>query len=105
MPHPSRWGWRLELRTHGRYPGASCALEETVRALKMTVLWSLVLLLYAAADPFVGTWKLDSSKSKFTMGDPRFIVAIIQIESSGNGLKSTASAADGEGFASDFTFN
>src|SRR5262249_54084710 len=79
--------------------------EEAVRALRMAELWSLVLLSYAAADPFVGTWKLDSRKSKFTLGDPSFIVATMQIESTGNGLKSTASAANGEGLASDFTFN
>ena len=59
----------------------------------------------AAADPFVGTWKLDSRKSSFKRGDPSFMVAVVQIESTANGLKSTATAANGEGLASDFTFS
>jgi len=63
------------------------------------------LLLSAAGDPFVGTWKLDAYRSKFAIGEPRFMFATMKIESSGTGLKSTASAADGEGVASDFTFN
>jgi len=72
---------------------------------------SAVLLLGVAApflfsgnSPFVGTWKLDSRQSKFTIGDPSFMFATMQIEQAENGLKSTASGADGKGYASDFTF-
>ena len=73
-----------------------------IRLQLFTIL--LVLTLHAAVDPFVGVWKLDSRKSKFTIGDPSFMFATIQVETTANGLKSTASAANGEGFASDFTF-
>jgi hypothetical protein len=72
---------------------------------KLTVLCILVLSLLAATDPFVGTWKLSTSKSKFAPGAPGFFLATIQIESAGTGLKSTASAADGQGIVSDFTFS
>jgi hypothetical protein len=75
-----------------------------MRALKLQVIWLLAPLLCAAADPFVGIWKLDSLRSKFTTGDPSVLFATINIESLGNGLKSTASGANGEGFATDFSF-
>jgi hypothetical protein len=73
-------------------------------ALKLQVVWLLAPLLCAAPDPFVGIWKLDSGKSTFTRGDPSIMLGTMQIEPLGNGLKSTASGANGEGFASDFTF-
>ena len=77
-----------------------------MRAIRLQVCWILVLPLFAGgADPFTGVWKLDSRKSKFTIGDPSFMFATMQIESSGNGLKSTVAAANGEGLASNFTFN
>jgi len=66
-----------------------------------TVAWSLL----AATDPFVGTWKLNINRCKFAPGAPSFILGAIQIESAGNGLKSTASGADGRGISSDFTFS
>jgi hypothetical protein len=75
-----------------------------VRLAKLSIFCLVTVMLHASADPFVGVWKLDSRKSKFTIGDPSFIFAAIQIEATGNGLKSTASAASGEGIASDFTF-
>jgi hypothetical protein len=73
-------------------------------ALKLQIVWLLAPLLCAAGDPFVGIWKLDSGRSKFTTGDPSIMLGTMQIETQGNGLKSTASGANGEGFASDFTF-
>jgi len=72
---------------------------------RLTILFSVTLPLLAAADPFVGTWKLNPSRSNFAPGAPRFILGAIQIESAGNGLKSTASGADGKGIVSDFTFS
>jgi hypothetical protein len=69
------------------------------------LLCALTSFLLAATDPFVGTWKLNVSKSKFAPDAPRFFLATIQIESAGNKLKSTASAADGQGIVSDFTFS
>jgi len=64
-----------------------------------------VAVLFAATDPFVGTWKVDTDRSTFTRGDPSFMFATLLIESAGGGLKSTASAADGDGLATDFMFN
>jgi hypothetical protein len=68
-------------------------------------LCTLTLSLMAAADPFVGTWKLNIDRSKFAPGAPGFILATIQVESIGKSLKSTGAAADGQGISSDFTFN
>ncbi len=76
-----------------------------MRAIRLQVFWVLVSFLYAGADSFVGLWKLDSHQSKFAIGDPSFMFATMQIESDGAGLKSTAAAADGQGLASNFTFN
>ena len=64
-----------------------------------------VVVLFAATDPFVGTWKMDTDRSKFTRGDPTFMFVTLLIESAGGGLQSTASAADGDGLATDLTFN
>ncbi len=69
------------------------------------VLFTLTLSLFAAGDPFVGIWKLNAEKSKFQPGAPAFFFATIQIEAAGSDLKSSASAADSEGFASDLTFS
>ena len=76
-----------------------------MKTAKTTLLCTLTLSLMAAADPFVGTWKLNIEGSKFTPGAPRFILATIQIESIGSGLKSTGAGADGQGISSEFTFN
>jgi hypothetical protein len=76
-----------------------------MKCLKLFGFSILAAFLYAGADPFVGTWKLDSDRSKFSSTGTSFMFATIQVESAGSGLKSTASAADGEGLASDFTFN
>jgi hypothetical protein len=71
----------------------------------IAVLWTFTLLLPAAADPFVGTWKLNKDRSTFAPDAPGFILATILVESAGSGLKSTASSADGKGIVSDFTFS
>jgi len=78
--------------------------EKPMKAARLIVLCTLTLALSAAVDPFVGTWKLNKGKSKFPPNTPGFFFATMLIESTGVGLKSTASAADGEGIASDFTF-
>ena len=76
-----------------------------MKTARTTLLCTLTLLLMAAADPFVGTWRLNIDRSKFTPGAPRFILATIQIDLTSTGLKSTAATADGQGISSDFTFN
>jgi hypothetical protein len=75
-----------------------------MKTVRLTVLGTLTLSLLAATDPFVGTWKLNTSRSKFPPDAPSFLVATMQIESTDAGLKSTASGADGAGIAGDFTF-
>jgi hypothetical protein len=72
---------------------------------RLTILCTVALPLLAVTDPFVGTWKLNTSRSKFAPGAPSFILGAIQIEPAVNGLKSTASGADGRGISSDFTFS
>src|SRR3954465_10351247 len=76
-----------------------------MKAARWILLCDLALCLLAATDPFVGTWKLNTHKSKFPPGTPGFFFATMLIESSGTGLKSTASAADGEGISTSFTFS
>ena len=76
-----------------------------MKAARLMVLCTLTLSSLVAADPFVGTWKLNTDRSKFPPGAPGFFLATMQIQSAGAALKSTASAADGEGIASDFTFS
>src|SRR5262249_13888433 len=65
----------------------------------------LALFAYAGADPFLGTWKVDSSRSRFSDPDASFMFATIEVQPAGNGLKSTTSGADGQGYATDFTFD
>ena len=72
---------------------------------RLPVLCLLALTLCAGDDPFAGTWKLDSDKSKFKLGAPKIMFGAIQIETGNGFLKSTASGSDNEGFVSDFTFN
>lgn len=76
-----------------------------MKTLKLCASCVLAIVLHAGADPFIGTWKLDYGRSNFTRTDASFLFATIKVESDGNGLKSTASAADGQGVASSFTFN
>jgi hypothetical protein len=76
-----------------------------MKIARRIVLFTLTFSLFAAADPFVGTWKLNAGQSKFEKGAPGFFFATMQIESAGSGLKSNASAADGEGISSDLTFS
>ncbi len=71
---------------------------------RVGALFMLAASLLAAADPFVGTWRLNTYKSKFPLGTPGILMATMQIEAVGDSLRSSASGADGAGIASDFTF-
>ena len=82
-----------------------CPFTGTMKTLRLILLSTLSLSLLAASDPFVGIWKLNTHKSKFQADAPGFFFVTMQIEEVGNGLKSTASGADGEGIASDLTFS
>ena len=57
-----------------------------------------------AADPFVGTWKLNLAKSKFTTGAP-YQEATITISESGNDLDTTlkGTAANGAPVSAHYT--
>lgn len=72
--------------------------------LKLLALNLIVLTLFAADSPFVGTWKLDVDQSTFPPG-PSPLFATVQIEFSGKGLKTTANNADGHGVVTDLTFD
>ncbi len=76
-----------------------------MKIARRIVLFTLTLSLLAAADPFVGIWKLNTDRTKFQPDSPGFFFATVQIEATGTGLKSSTSGADGEGIASDFTFS
>jgi hypothetical protein len=76
-----------------------------MKTAKLTVLCALSLVLLGAANPFVGTWRLNSEKSKFSRGAPGFFLGAIQIELAENGLKSTVSSTDNKGNVDNLTFN
>jgi hypothetical protein len=76
-----------------------------MKTARLILVCAAALSVFADTDPFVGVWKLNTNKSKFPPGAPDFFFATIKIESAGNGLKSTASAADGEGYSTSFTFS
>jgi hypothetical protein len=60
----------------------------------------LALLVFAtplfAAEPFAGTWKLDTAKSKYTTGTPSKNVTIV-IEEQGSNLQVTATGTNSDG--------
>lgn len=60
----------------------------------------------AQSNPAVGTWKLNTAKSKFSPG-PALQSLTITIEAQGDGIKSSAevTAADGSHTASSYTAN
>ena len=60
----------------------------------------LVMLAFAtplfASDPFVGTWKLDPAKTKYTTGTaPKELTAVIELQ--GSDLQVTATGTNGDG--------
>jgi hypothetical protein len=68
----------------------------------------LVLLTFSvplfAVSPFVGTWKLDTAKTKYTKGSPPKEVTLV-IEEQGTNLKTTATGttSDGSPISVEFT--
>ena len=49
-----------------------------------------------ASDPFVGTWKLDPAKTKYTTGTaPKELTAVIELQ--GSDLQVTATGTNGDG--------
>ena len=65
------------------------------RTILLKVLLCLVAAVCFAADPQLGTWKLNEAKSKIPAGAPKF--ATVTYETSGDGVKVTVDGTDGEG--------
>jgi len=57
----------------------------------------LALPLVASDSPFVGNWKFNPAKSKFSAGAPSLKSATVRVEAEGNGLKSTVEGVDADG--------
>lgn len=65
-----------------------------------TIVWTLVLCFLGvgsayAADAFMGTWKLNEAKSKFSPGTPKNTT--VTYEAAGDNVKITVDGTDGEG--------
>ena len=62
--------------------------------------WMLALPILAADNAFVGTWKLNAAKSKFSAGAPAMKSANVRVEVVANSLKSTVDGiySDGQPF-------
>jgi hypothetical protein len=64
------------------------------------IVWMLVLSLFGvgsayAADAFMGTWKLNEAKSKFSPGSPKNTTVVY--EAAGDNVKITVDGTDREG--------
>ncbi len=69
----------------------------------LVVIVSLAAIATSADDPFVGTWKLNLSKTKFPSGLPALKSEIVKTELYDNGLRSTFDIVDAQGKASHIT--
>src|SRR5215813_6856989 len=67
-----------------------------VAFLAMCLFATSSLFGFAQTDPFVGTWKLNLAKSKFSPGPPLKSVMLTH-EAAGQGLKITVKITDAEG--------
>ena len=72
------------------------------------ILYSVVMLALAtplfASDPFVGTWKLDSAKTKYTTGTPpRELTAVIEEQGANLVVTATGTSADGSPLSVKYT--
>ena len=63
---------------------------------KLAVAWLAAASVLAAADPFVGTWKINLAKTKYDPGPPPKSL-IRKYEPQGAGIKATTEGIDGEG--------
>lgn len=68
-------------------------MRKTMYAL---VLFALATPLFAK-DPFAGTWKLNSEKTKYTMGTPAKEVTLVIEELQDNNVQVTATGTNAEG--------
>lgn len=63
----------------------------------------LGISLWAAADPNIGTWKLNVAKSKYTPG-PAPKSATITYEETADGIKRSGESVDADGKTTSFTY-
>jgi hypothetical protein len=63
-------------------------------------------ILLAQSDPFIGTWKLNAAKSKFSPGPaPQSTTRTYEAQGSGLKISNDGTAADGSRIAYNFTAN
>jgi hypothetical protein len=73
-------------------------MRKHLLVVAVTIIFMLALATVAlAADPFVGTWKMNVAKSKFIPPSSAFKSDIVKIEAQDNGLKFTFDRVDAEG--------
>jgi hypothetical protein len=79
--------------------GGEVMRRQSIAIAGMMILTLVLAIAAMAADPFVGTWKLNVAKSKLT--DPIAMPKseISKWEGSGNGMKATVNGVDAEGNA------
>jgi hypothetical protein len=58
---------------------------------------------FAADSPFLGAWKINVAKSKFSAGAPSLKSATVNTVMEGRNFKSTVQAVDGNGAAINYT--
>ena len=71
-----------------------------MRMKAKTIVWTLALCFFAvgsgyAADAFMGTWKLNEAKSKFSPGSPKNMTVVY--ETAADNVKITVDGTDREG--------
>jgi hypothetical protein len=86
--------FRLERKTMNKHSIAVVAV----------FVFSLVLPVMAAEDPFTGTWKLNVAKSRYGLRQPQKS-EILKIDAQQNGLKYVADGVDAEGKNIHFEFS
>src|SRR5438046_1566955 len=82
------------------YTKPSRELAQSGGDMKKPILLTILLcfagvVICFAADPQLGTWKLNEAKSKFGAGSPKFTTVIY--EASGDSVKITVDGTDGDG--------
>jgi len=70
-------------------------------ALTMSI---FAVALFAADNPFVGTWKVNASKSKLE-DSGLGTTGTVRIEAEGNGMKATVETTDAQGQPVNFTYS
>jgi hypothetical protein len=72
------------------------------------LIWAVVLFAFAgvlwAQTPFVGTWKLDTAKTKYTAGEPpKDVTVVIEDQDDHAQVNATGTNADGSPISAKYT--